>query len=304
MKLSLRQLQVFLAVAESGSTVAASEVVSLSQSATSAALNELEHVLSHQLFDRIGKRLMLNDNGRLLLPQARLLLDTASSVEQLFTEGDDRWSGIRIGASMTIGSYCLPALLADSQRERSSARQQADLPDYPQLYIANTTEVVSAVAGYAVDCGFIEGACHDTELSVEPWLEDEMVIVCAPDHALATRNHGRVTYQDLQSARWLLREPGSGTREHVEQMLLPHFSSLKVAGEFGNPETIKHAAAAGLGLACISRIVVEDLLALGRLCELQTELPALRRHFYLVYHRHKLLSPRLQHFLRYCREWV
>jgi DNA-binding transcriptional LysR family regulator len=82
MALTLRQLQIFLAVADTGSTSAAGELIALSQSATSAALNELETLLGAQLFDRVGKRLLLNDNGRLLLPQARQMRDGAASIER------------------------------------------------------------------------------------------------------------------------------------------------------------------------------------------------------------------------------
>src|ERR1700755_1749979 len=89
MRLTLRQLLIFAAVAETGSTTAASHRVALSQSATSAALNELEKVLGARLFDRVGKRLILNDNGRTLLPQARAALDVASGIEIALSGGKD-----------------------------------------------------------------------------------------------------------------------------------------------------------------------------------------------------------------------
>ena len=111
MRISLRQLQIFVAVAESGSTTAAAELVALSQSAASAGLNELESMLQHKLFDRVGKRLLLNDNGRLLLPQARQMLDAAATIERQFGTLDGP-AGLRIGASTTIGIYLLPAILA------------------------------------------------------------------------------------------------------------------------------------------------------------------------------------------------
>ncbi|MDR3418107.1 MAG: LysR family transcriptional regulator [Nevskia sp.] len=76
--LSLRQLQIFRAVAQTGNTGAAARLVHLSQSAVSAALNELERALELRLFDRVGKRLLLNDNGRALLPRALAVLDGAA----------------------------------------------------------------------------------------------------------------------------------------------------------------------------------------------------------------------------------
>jgi DNA-binding transcriptional LysR family regulator len=296
MRLTLRQLQIFLAVSDHGSTMAAADAVALSQSAASAALNELETVLDVQLFDRVGKRLIINDNGRLLLPQARQMLDWAQTIEQQFSGGDASAVGLHIGASMTVGTYLLPVILAACATEQGLAS--------PRVMIANTTDVVSATASFKIDVGLIEGPCHDETLQAEPWLNDEMVIVCAPHHPLAQDNTDRkISVRTLREARWLLREPGSGTREVVENALLPHLHQLHSAGEFGNSEAIKHAAAAGLGITCLSRLVVADLLESGKLIELRTTLPTFSRNFYIVFRKHKLLSSRLNLFVQFCRSW-
>lgn len=296
MRLTLRQLQIFLAVADHGSTMAAADAVALSQSAASAALNELESLLGIHLFDRVGKRLVINDNGRMLLPQARQMLDAAATIEEQFHQPDAATvTGLHIGASTTIGIYLLPRMLAHFVRQPSS------LP--PQVTIANTSAVASAVAAFEVDIGLIEGPCHEPELQAEPWITDELVVVCAPDHPCALRD-GKVPLADLRQAGWLLREAGSGTREAVEHALLPHLHTLRSAGEFSNSEAIKYAAAAGLGLACLSRLVVADLVEAGRLVELRTTLPRLQRHFYLVSRKNKLLSARLTFFMQFCRDWL
>jgi len=296
MRLTLRQLQIFLAVSDHGSTSAAADAVALSQSAASAALNELESVLAVQLFDRVGKRLVINDNGRLLLPQARQMLDWAQSIEQEFTSPAAGAVGLHIGASTTIGTYLLPHLIAAWTAGQGHGN--------PRVMIANTADVAAAASAFSIDVGLIEGPCHDPDLQVETWISDEMVIVCAPDHPLAKEGHNRkTTVKALRAARWLLREPGSGTREVVENALQPHLHQLHSAGEFGSSETIKHAAAAGLGVACLSRLVVGDFLESGRLVELETTLPTFSRHFYLVYRKNKLLSARLHAFIDFCRTW-
>lgn len=296
MRLTLRQLQIFLEVARAGSTTAAADVVALSQSATSAALNELEGVLNIQLFDRVGKRLVLNDDGRLLLPQARQMLDAAATIESQFS-GVDAVKGmeLRIGASTTIGIYLLPSLIAAAADHVSSR---------PRIKIANTADVAAAVANFEVDFGLIEGPCHEPDLLVEPWIRDELIIVAAPLHPILKGDpHKTVARKELREAGWLLREPGSGTREAVEHALVPHLHSLRSSGEFGNSEAIKYAAAEGLGIACLSRWVVDDLIAMGRLVEVRTTLPALHRHFYLIHSRQKILSARLQAFLAFTRDW-
>jgi DNA-binding transcriptional LysR family regulator len=292
MPISLRQLQIFVAVAHTGSTTAAADRVALSQSATSAALNELESTLKTRLFDRIGKRLLLNDSGRLLLPQAKQMLDAANTIEQQFSAAAASNVGLHIGASTTIGIYLLPAILA--------ASAPPDAREHPRVLIANTADIAAAVANFDIDMGLIEGPCHEPGLQVEAWIRDELIVVCSPEHPLA---HGKASVKALRDAGWLMRELGSGTREAVEQALLPHLHYRRTAGEFGNSEMIKHAAAEGLGIACLSRCVVDDLLSVGRLVEMKTTLPVLSRTFYLVYSKRKVMSARLAGFLEFCRGW-
>ena len=112
----------------------------------------------------------------------------------------------------------------------------------------------------------------------------------------------RVPLKALRQARWLLREPGSGTREAVEQVLLPHLHHLNGDMQPGSTEAIKQAAAEGLGLACLSLCAVQDLVTLGRLVVLRTTLPRLARRFYLIQHRQKRLSGNLQRFMAHCEQ--
>ncbi|MBV6871751.1 LysR family transcriptional regulator [Xanthomonas euvesicatoria] len=299
MRLTLRQLLIFTAVADTGSTTAAAERVALSQSATSGALNELESLLGAQLFDRIGKRLMLNDNGRALLPQARALLDGMQQIEGQFGLGSAAAAAaplltrLRVGASTTIGNYVLPSLIASYRSAWPGAAVD--------VIIGNTREVAAAVSRLEVDIGLIEGPCHEADLQVVPWRQDELVIVAAPTHAVAqAAMRARVPLKALRQAHWLLREPGSGTREAVERVLLPHLHHLHSDLQPGSTEAIKQAAAEGLGLACLSLCAVQDLVTLGRLVILQTTLPRLTRRFYRIQHRQKRLSGNLQRFVAHC----
>lgn len=303
MRLTLRQLQIFTAVADTGSTTAAGRHVALSQSATSGALNELEALLGARLFDRVGKRLVLNDTGRSLLPAARALLDGAQGIENQFGVGgsSDRGSGLashlRVGASTTIGNYLLPALVASHLR----ASMDSGLDVHVDVTIGNTSDIAAAVARLEVDVGLIEGPCHEAELQARPWLDDELVIVCAPTHALV-RDHlaARVPLKALRPQRWLLREPGSGTRETVEHALLPHLHQWVQPMQLGSTEAIKQAAAEGIGLTCLSLCAVQDLLTLQKLVVVNTTLPRLTRRFYLIHHRQKQFSASLQRFVSHC----
>jgi DNA-binding transcriptional LysR family regulator len=296
MHLTLRQLHIFQAIASCGSTAGAARSLPLSQSATSAALNELEHVLGVPLFDRVAKRLVVNDNGRTLLPTARALLDAARGIESLFGRGDSS-AELRVHASTTIGNYLLPRVFAGYREGNPSARFV--------LEIGNTSDVVTAVQAFGTDVGFIEGTCHHSDIRVIPWLEDDLVIFAAPTHPLAeAARRGALRAKQLMATTWLLREPGSGTREAVELALLPHLPNLPAALTLGSSEAIKNAVAAGLGISCLSRAVVQDLVNAGRLVILRTRLPRLKRHFSVIHHRDKVLSASVRAFVEYAEHFT
>jgi DNA-binding transcriptional LysR family regulator len=246
----------------------------------------------------VGTRLVLNDDGRALLPQARAVLDGAAGIEREFgiglSEGEAAGAApLRVGASTTIGNYLLPALVATWRRAWPDA--QVD------VRIANTGDIAAAVARLEVDVGFIEGPCHETGVHARPWRDETLVIVCAPGHPLLQGDpQRRLGVGALRQATWLLREPGSGTREAVEHALLPHLHQLREGLRFGGTEAIKQAAVEGLGVTCLSHFAVRDLLALGRLVEVRTTLPRLVRRFYLVHHARKQFSRTLRRFVDHC----
>lgn len=293
--LTLRQLEIFCAVAQSGSTVAAAEVVGLSQSATSAALQQLEAVLNTQVFERVGRNLVLNDAGRALLPQALSVLEQVRGMEQAFagTGGGGLPVRLCVAASTTVGSYVLPPVLA--LLARSHPHISVD------VRIANTREVEHAVQALEVDVGLIEGSSHGVGLAVLPWIADELVVVAAPGDALVQAAQAKpVGVAMLRQARWLLREEGSGTREMVEYALLPRLHQLPAAAVLGSSEAIARCVAQGLGISCLPRVLVQSMLNDGSLVVLPTSLPRMERHFCIVQRAGKHVSAALQAFLDAC----
>ncbi len=288
MHITLRQLEVFAEVLKSGSTTQASQMLALSQSAVSAALSDLEGQLGVQLFDRVGKRLVVNEHGRLLYPRVVGLLEQAVEVEQLFKEDN---GAIRVYASSTIGNYILPEMIAHYRR---------DFPTLPlEMSVGNSQDVINAVADFRVDIGLIEGPSHMTELVTEPWLEDELVVFAPPTAPLLQQP---VTLESLAQQNWILREKGSGTREIVDYLLLSHLPQFHLGMELGNSEAIKHAVRHGLGISCLSRRVIAEQLDTGSLVEVPVPLPRLVRTLYRIHHRQKHISNALQRFLKYCDE--
>lgn len=287
LRLNLRQLEVFVATALAGSTRAAADRIARSQSAASTALADLEAALGAKLFDRVGRRLVLNENGRALLPKAASLVDQAVGVQHLFSS--EHAAALRVAASLTIGEYLLPQRVAQWKIENPTSRVR--------MLVGNTSEVIAAVVDFEVDVGFVEGAQTHPELDVRPWLTDELVIVTAPTHALAGRRAG---LKDLRAALWVLREQGSGTREATDRWLLESLGQLNVEFELGSTEAIKRFVAFGVGVACLSRYAVSQDLEQGSLVELKTGLPKALRRLTMVTHREKQLGKATAAFVRHC----
>ena len=210
------------------------------------------------LFERVGKRLVLNDAGRALLPQALAVLEQTRGIEQAFSaKAANMPVRLRVAASTTIGTYALPQVLARLARSHPLVRVD--------LQIANTQEVGEAVQALEVDLGLIEGSSHWQGLEVEPWLSDELVIVASPGDLLAQQARSKpLGVAALRKAAWLLREAGSGTREMVEHALLPHLHQLPAAATLGSSEAIARCVEQGLGISCLSRVLVEAQLQAGR----------------------------------------
>jgi len=288
---TLRQLETFVATAVSGSTRAAADKVARSQSTTSVALAELEASLGVALFDRVGRRLLLNENGRLLLPHAAVLLDKALEITTLFDSATV--VPLRVAASFTIGEYLMPKLIAGWKSMHPSAQVQLD--------VANTRTVLESVVSMQADLGFIEGSHTHPSLRVEHWLEDELVVVSAPGVAWGV---GAVSNERLARSTWIMREAGSGTREAADRLLIPVLGQFEVVFELGSNEAVKRAVASGLGLGCLSWHAVEDAVAYGWLAQVPTRLPRLRRTLAIVTHRGKPVGSTVQDFLTHCQSWA
>jgi DNA-binding transcriptional LysR family regulator len=290
MRLTLRQLEIFIAVVQTGSASRAAERLSLSQSATSTAIAELEKAYSQALFDRVGKSLRLNDTGQWLLSRATEILDRAQELEDKLSTRS-AMGPLRLGASLTIGNYLATLFVARFLQSHPESRVQ--------LAVHNSNDIVNAVARFELDLGLMEGEIQHPDVIAEHWLRDELVVFCAPDNPLAQRRN--LSRADVLRQDWILREPGSGTRSTVEQAFGEDRGKLRVRLELEHTEAIKRAVEAGLGLGCISRLALRDAFRRGSLVPLSVKDLDLRRSFYLVRHRHKYISGGLATLIEHIR---
>lgn len=287
MPLSLRQLEIFEKVAAFGSVTKAGEALFLTQSAVSMALSQLEQHSASPLFERAGRRLLLNHAGLQLLKQARGILLAVKRLEQELEGSSGELAGeLLIGGSTTVGNYLLPGLLGAFARQYPKTRVE--------LRVGNTQQVEGWLEAGDIDMAFVEGPSHSRGLVAVHWRDDDLVVLAGPDHGWAKKK--RVTPSALSTAPWIMREKGSGTREIFEDAMDKAGISYGIALEFGHTEAIKNGVASGLGVSCLSRIAVHRELAHGVLVEIKSPL-MLKRSLTLLKRRESRCTPLLAAFL-------
>ena len=291
MRYSLRQLEVFLATARYENVTRAAETLAMSQSAASGSLKELERQFDMKLFDRLGKRLQLSELGQQLRPQVESLLEQARSLELALT-GEDVVGRLEIGATLTIGNYIAVNMIADFRQKNA----RSDII----LRVANTETIAKQVAGFELDMGLIEGELQHPDLDIVHWRRDELVVFAAPNHPLSTST--ALSDQDLLTLPWIVREPGSGTRQAFDRAMQGILTDLHIGMELQHTEGIKRAVEAGLGVGCLSQICVAEAFKRGSLVPLKVPGRDFRREWYLITHRDKFHSAALKRWLTLCLE--
>ena len=271
MPLNFNLLRSFVLVADEGSISGAARAGFASQPALSKAIRELEKQIGLPLFERNPRGVILTEAGVLLHEHARALFALEAQTEAALTAHRDVEGGtLRIGATTTLANYVLPPLLGEFRQL------------YPRVTLtlerANSRDIEAKLADYALDVAFIEGLPARDNLVTHAWREDELVLVCAPNHALAARE--LVTAPDLAGESWIVREEGSGTRQWIERALSPFGLPPAQSWEIGSAEAIKSAVAASLGIAFVSRAAAADQIALGKLRVVPVSEIEIRRPFY------------------------
>lgn len=290
--ISLKQLKVFIAITQHDTLTAASEALFLSKAAVSMALSELEKQIGHSLFDRVNNRLILNQEGQKLLPLADEIIERAQGIEQLFDNNQALSGQLRIGASDTIGNQIAPYLLSDFRRETSHLSQS--------LFISNSALICEKLVDYELDLALIEGKTLHPQLISTQFSDDEMCVVCAPNHPLVRQSN--VTVGELENSDWILREPGSGSREFFLRVIAPRIEQWQESFQLNTTEALINSVSAGLGLGCLSKLAAEPALHDGRVVELKLPLD-MKRRFWLLVHKEKYQSPLLKTFIEYCHQW-
>lgn len=269
--MNLHLLRLFATVAETGSFSRAADVLSISQPAVSKGVRELERQLGLALLDRGGSPVVPTEAGTILARHAATLFAAERGAEAELQALRGLSQGrLHVGASTTIATYILPRLLGRYHEAYPSVQLK--------LTSANTRDIANLLVAKAVDIAFVEGPIHIPGLALTPWRLDALVVVASPQHPLARR--GAVQVADLSAQRHIIRERGSGTREVTEAALREHGVLPRDTMEVGDTEAIMQVAAAGLGIAIVSRAAAADKIRLGALQVVEVQGFSIARSLY------------------------
>lgn len=291
MKYTLRHLEIFLAVAKNQSISLAAKELSMSQSAASAALQELESRYNMKLFDRSAKRVRLNRFGTAMRAQAEQLIAHAQSFEAELLQQEEH-QHLKVGASLTIGNYLAFEYLAKYSELHPNIKVD--------IVVGSTPEIVEKVRNFEVDIGLVEAELHHPSLTFSKWLPDNMVAFCSSKHPYATKN--RLTDADITNCEWVIREPGSAHRQAFDHAFQGLLSKLNIRAELTHNEAVKNAVKSGLGVGCLSEITIKDDINAGFLKALKLTGRPMHRHFYFVNHKEVEQSSSLKQWVAICRE--
>jgi DNA-binding transcriptional LysR family regulator len=292
--MTLRQFEVFLAVAGERSFSRAAKKIHSSQPTVSEHVSELERELGKKLFFRRGREVTLTEAGRVFEEYAARAVSAVNDARQAINELDGlRHGSVLVGASTTPGLYVMPEIIA-AFRAR-----------YPgielRLQIANSQVIEDRVKERALDLGVVGGHSvgHGEECRAAGLL-DELILVVPPGHRWAKRRD--ISLDELAAEPMLTREPGSATRTVTERALQRAGVKFRVAMELDHTEAIKQAVMAGLGVSLVSIHAVRGEVATRRLCPLRLRGLRIHRHFHIIHHEARRVTASARAFMEFMEQ--
>jgi DNA-binding transcriptional LysR family regulator len=296
LKMDLRRLEVFCKVYELKSFSRAAEASLLSQPTVSEHIRHLEDLLEVRLFDRLGREVAATRAGELLYGYARRILSLTREASRSLELYRGKMTGsLELGGSTIPGQYILPILIGSFKGSYEGVRIR--------LVIADTRKVTDMVLDGTLELGVVGARIKNNKLAFDRLFEDELVLAVPLDHPWAPRQAIRL--DELAEASFIMREPGSGTRmTTLSRLEEAGFDpeNLQVMAEMGSTDAVRQAIKSRVGVSILSRRAIADDLRFGLLHPVTVENLSLTRHFYLVTHKGRSLSPLAQAFVDFLRE--
>ena len=291
--MTIRHLKIFLAVCDGGcNTTRAAEALTMAQPAVSLALKELEQYYGVVLFDRVGRHLQITAAGKRLWEYASHITSLFDDMEKGMRDWDT-FGILRVGASITIGSQFLPNYV--------KAFYARHLGTEIRAVIEPSDRLEAQILSSDLDLALMEGVSHSPSLESEEYMEDHLVVIC-PARGRFVQGQ-TLTQEEFRSQKFLLREPGSGTRETFQRVMEEAGLSVEPIWEAMSTTALVNAVINGLGITVLPHRMVLGPLSKGLVVSVRVEGLEFRRKYYIVRHRAKYLTASARAFLELCRSY-
>ena len=287
--ITLKKLKLLEAVSRLGSFTLAAREVHLSQPAVSVQLKALEEAAGLELIEKSNRRLQLTGAGQVVLQAAH---DITGRLDQMKADIEGL-KGDVVGplniAVVSSAKYFLPHFLGQFVRKYPDVK--------PRLTVTNRASLLEAVADNRHDLYVMGQMPDDLDVVAHTFLDNILEVIAPPQHALVS--HKNISLERIVKERFLVREPGSGTRKAIDRVFAGHKLAISPYMELGSSGAIKNGVMAGLGIAVLSRHSLQLELDAKRVSILDVEGFPLRRRWYAVHPRHKRLSFTAKTFLEH-----
>lgn len=291
--MTLRHMMIFRAVCEAEyNTTRAAQMLHMTQPAISLAIKELEQYYGLRLFDRIGRRLQITDSGKLFLQYATHISELFNDMETGLRDWGTKGI-LRVGASITIGSQFLPGYV----KAFSNLCPGIDV----RAIVEQGERLEKKLLENELDVALTEGIVHDANIVSEAYLEDHLSIICAADKGW--QQGQSVSMEEFKKQRFLLREPGSGTREVFDRTIAQAGLSITPIWEAMSTTALVNAVINGLGIAVLPHRMILPALKHGLIVTVKVQELQFRRNFYITYHKNKFLTEAAKTFMELCRNY-
>ena len=288
--MTLKHLKIFVAVYREMNITHASETLHMTQPAVTRAIQELEKYYGVRLFERMGRRLCATMCGEELYARAVHITDAFSELEHSLRSWDE--SGLlRIGASITLGSFLLPKLVKTFQT------MHPDLKIYATVSKLETIQ--EKLSDNKIDVALVEGETPSEVIRRECFTRDTLQTIVPPGHPLLSKD--TILLQDLLAYPLLLRDRGSAGRAFLDHVFAAHGYTANPVWESMSTQALVNATAAGIGISILPAQLVARDIASGKVTAVPVADESFTRNNYIIWHRQKYLTGTMLEFIELCR---
>lgn len=285
--MTLKELNFFYKLCDNPQVTQVAKELAISQSAISLAVKSLESKLNEQLFDRVGKKLILNERGRYFKEKTYLHYLALKDTQSIF-QSNKLAGNINVASSKTISNYIMPDIYYNFLSEYKDVRFD--------ISTINTTKIIEAILNSTLDIGLIESNTTNSNLIKEKLCDDELIIVTS-DKSIQSNQ-----FIDTINKKWILRETGSGTRDIFINNLGEYSKDIDIFMELQDFEEIKTVLLDNKDtITAISKLAVQKELKEKKLFEIKLKNLEFKREFHLVYHKNKSKSLLFQTFVDFLK---